>query len=440
MSRENNKIQEYISSVCSLIKNKDVHYDISLELKDHIETLIEEYIHGGLSEDVAIEKAICHMGDPKITGKQLDKTHKAKVSWGVITPLIAISVFGFITMYFIQSNGSILQGSYTRILQKNIIFYALGIAFAIGLYFFDYRKLLPYSKLIYVISILALILQLFAGVFVNGRPYFSLGFLTIDFVPICSVLLLISLSGMFKDWNWKNPYKFLLALGIILVPELLILFTKSARVYVYILGCTTLMIISRAKIHEVVSYIGIHLICFWILISSEPYGVNSFSIFLDPSRDPNGAGWQYIQLKNLLSLSGILGNSQNIQPKTIPELHTNFIFTYIIYTFGWIAAFALILVIITLVLKMIKVAKVTKNSYGRLLLSGLISLIATEFILNIAMNLGFTPILGLGLPFISFGGSQMIMNMIIIGLILSVYKRKDIVHNNFGTSNCSKTV
>ncbi len=87
------------------------------------------------------------------------------------------------------------------------------------------------------------------------------------------------------------------------------------------------------------------------------------------------------------------------------------------------------LLVIAFILKMIKVAKLTKNSYGKLLVSAFISILTAEFLLNIGMNLGITPIIGVGLPFISFGGSQLITNMIIVGLILSVYRRKDISHN-----------
>lgn len=429
MSLENNKIQNYINTVCELVKNKDVHYDIALELKDHIQTLKEEYIDSGLSEEDATEKAISHMGDPDLIGKQLDKTHKAKIGWGVLIPILAFSLFGLVTMYFIQSKGAVAGADSIKIFQKNFIFYIIGIASMIGLYFFDYRKILPYSKYIYIGSVIISFLQVATGVHVYGRPYFHFGFLTIDLTPFTLVLFLISLSGILQQWNWKNPYRFLLGLVIIILPEFLLLTSKSSTFYIYIIACITLMIGSKAKIYQAFSYVAIHLMLFWAVILSTPYNQRKLTIFLSPNIDPNGSGWQYLQLKKIIDSASALGNGFSIKPSTMPGIHTNFIFTYIVYTFGWIAAAIIILLVIAFILKMIKVAKLTKNSYGKLLVSGIISILTAEFLLNIGMNLGISPIIGVGLPFISFGGSQLIVNMIIVGLILSVYRRKDISHN-----------
>jgi rod shape determining protein RodA len=429
MSLENNKIENYISTVCELVKNKDVHYDITLELKDHIQTLKEEYIDSGLSEEAATEKAISHMGDPYLIGKQLDKTHKAKIGWGVLIPILAFSLFGLLTMYFIQSTDVVAGADSIKMFQKNFIFFIIGIALMIGLYFFDYRKILPYSKYIYICSVIISFLQLVTSVPVNGHPYFHIGFLTIDLMPFTLVLFLISLSGILPQCNWKNPYKFLLFLGIIILPQIILLMSKSSTFYIYIVACITLMIGSKAKIYQVLSYVSIHFMCLWALFLSEPYRFGRLTIFLDPNRDPNGSGWQYLQVEKIMNSTSVLGNGFNLKSRTLPGIHTDFIFTYIVYTFGWIAAVIIILLVIAFILKMIKVAKLTKNYYGKLLVSAFISILTTEFLLNIGMNLGMAPIVGIGLPFISFGGSQLITNLIIVGLILSVYRRKDISHN-----------
>ncbi|EQB89536.1 cell division protein FtsW (lipid II flippase) [Clostridium punense] len=118
-----------------------------------------------------------------------------------------------------------------------------------------------------------------------------------------------------------------------------------------------------------------------------------------------------------------------MKPKIIPNLHTDFLFTYIVYTFGWIAAAILITLIVVFILKIITVAKVTKNAYGKLIVSGFIAVLTTEFLLNIGMNFGIAPIVGISLPFMSFWCSQLLINMTIVGLILSVYRRKDLTHN-----------
>lgn len=434
---ENDKVKDYINKVCMLIKNKDVHYDINLELQDHIETLKEDFINSGLSEEEATEKALSHMGDPSLIGTQLNKTHKAKIGWGVIIPLLCFSLFGLVTMYFIQSKGAVAEADYIKMFQKNLIFYILGIGLITGLYFFDYRRILPYSKQIYIGTLVVLILQLFFNVPVNGHYYFYIGFLTIDLMPFCLLFLVVSLAGIFEGWDWNNLLGFLKALGLIIVPGLLItiipgyltLTATTTYSFLYFIACITLMFMSKAKISQVLFCIISPVFSIFIYTLFEPYRLRRFTIFLDPASDPTNSGWIYLQLKKAVESAGAFGNGFTMEPKTIPELHTDFVFTYIVYTFGWIAAVAIITLIIIFLLKIISVAKVTKNSYGKLIVSGFIAILTTEFLLNIAMNFGIAPIMGISLPFMSFGGSQLLINMTIVGLILSVYRRKDITHN-----------
>ena len=429
MLMKNNKVQEYINKVCSLIKNKDVHYDINLELQDHMQTLKEEFISSGLSEDEAIKKVISHMGDPELIGQQLDKTHKAKVGWGLILPLLGFSLFGLIAMYFIQSNGVVDYAASIKMFQKNLIFYILGMALMTMLYFFDYRRILSYSKHIYLFSIMLLISQFFFNVPVMGKYYFHFFFITIDLLPFSLILLVISLSGILKNFQFNNPYEFLKFLGIIIIPGVFIIMMSISYGFLYFITCITLMIILKAKIYQVLLCIITPILSLLTYISPVPYRIKRLFIFLNPASDPTNSGWLYLQLKKAMDSASAFGNGFTIKPNTIPELHTDFIFTYIVYTFGWIAAVIVISLITIFILKLINVAKITKNSYGKLLVSGFTAILTTEFLLNIGMNFGISPIIGISLPFMSFGGSQLITNMIIVGLILSVYRRKDISHN-----------
>jgi cell division protein FtsW (lipid II flippase) len=110
----------------------------------------------------------------------------------------------------------------------------------------------------------------------------------------------------------------------------------------------------------------------------------------------------------------------------IPSAHTDFIFAYITYTFGWFTAIILAVLIMVFLIRMTRIAIIVKNNYARLLVIGLATIFAVQFLWNIAMNLGFAPISGVGLPFISYGGSQLISNALAVGIILSIYRRKNL--------------
>lgn len=429
MLMKNNDVQEYINKVCSLIKNKDVHYDITLELQDHMQTLKEEFINSGLSEEEATKKVISHMGAPELIGHQLDKAHKAKVGWGFIIPLLGFSLFGLIAMYFIQSNGVVDYATSIKMFQKNLMFYILGMVLMIMLYFFDYRKILPYSKHIYKVSVLFLISHLLFSVPVNGKYYFHFASISIDLVLFSLILLVISLSGILQDLNFNKPYEFLKFLGIIIIPGVFMTTMSISYGFLYFIACITLMIISKAKIYQVLLCMISTTLGLFTYILPVPYRIHRLIALLNPAGDPTNSGWIYIQLKNLMDSASAFGNGFTLKPNTVPELHTDFIFSYIVYTFGFVAAAILIALITIFILKLIKVATITKNPYGKLLVSGFTAILTTEFLLNIGMNFGISPIIGISLPFMSFGGSQLVANMITVGLILSVYRRKDISHN-----------
>lgn len=426
---ENNKVQEYINKVCMLIKNKDVHYDVTLELEDHIQTLKEDFLNSGLLEEEATEKAIAHMGDPDLVGKELNKTHKTRLNWGVIFPLLCFSLFGLVTMYFIQSKGAVAHAEDIQMFQKNLVFYLIGIGLMVGFYLFDYRRILPYSKKIYIATILLLVSQLFFSSPVNGSYYFHLGIVTINLIPYCLILLVISLSGIFLNLQWHKPLEFIKAIVLIIVPGLLMLRGPRSYGFLYFIAVITLMVMSKAKVYQILLSVicpVASLITYTLLI---PYRFGRALVFFNPLRDFEGSGWIYLQIKEAIASAGLFGNGFTLKSSSLPELHTDFVFTYIVYSFGWIIAAIVIALIVVFLLKLINIAKITKNSYGKHLVSVFIAILTTEFLLNLGMSFGISPMVGISLPFMSFGGSQLVINMITVGLILSVYRRKDISHN-----------
>ncbi len=422
----NDKIQEYIEEVCSQIKNKEVHHEIKLELEDHLQTLGEEFMAAGASEEEAIHKAIAHMGEASVLGKQLNSTHKAKLDLKILIPVIALSMFGLFSMYIIQANTLTSRVRDIQIFQKSLLFYSIGIVMMLVLYLFDYRKLLPYSKYIYLGTLIILAFTMFFGTTVNGRPFLPIGNLSINFIDICPFFLVISLAGIFQDWNWQSTGKFLIGILFMAVPGLFLLINGITTMIIYLIACTVFMIISGAKLYLALLPAAGILGTAFLTITTTPYNFQRLKVFLNPQADPQNSGYIYIQLQNAIKSAGILGNKNTEIQSRIPELHTDFIFTYITSTFGWLAAAVIILLILVFLLRMVHIAGTSKHSYGKLLSAGFIAILSTQFILSIATSLGFSPFFGVSMPFMSFGGSHIIMDMASAGLILSVYRRKNL--------------
>ncbi|MGI6423831.1 MAG: FtsW/RodA/SpoVE family cell cycle protein [Tepidanaerobacteraceae bacterium] len=423
----NKKVQDYINEVCSQIRFRDVHQEIKLELEAHIHELVEGYLAHGLSKEEAIHKAIAQMGDAHIVGTQLNKVHKPKPEWSVLLFSFLFINMGLLSMYSIQKQSLLTYD--IQIFEKSLLFSLIGFIFTVCLYFFDYRKLERYSIHIYVGTLLILGITILWGSQLNGsRCWLNLGPFNINFVAISPLLFIIAFAGIFNKWVWNNTLNLLKGLSLFVVPLIFILTAPSASTgIIYAVSCIVLMTVSGAKLREIVLISGPLIATIILPIIIQPYKLNRLLAFLSPTGDPLGKGYLNIQLRKILSASGLWGQGLTFDPKILPELHTDFIFAFITYTFGWIASILLIAFVVILLIRIASIAKQVKNSYAKLLISGFLSILSLQFLWNIFMNLGLAPISAVGLPFISYGGSQLIINAATIGIISSIYRRKNIL-------------
>ncbi|MGL5084774.1 MAG: FtsW/RodA/SpoVE family cell cycle protein, partial [Clostridium sp.] len=122
------------------------------------------------------------------------------------------------------------------------------------------------------------------------------------------------------------------------------------------------------------------------------------------------------------SSAGLFGQRGDFPEHMLGLSSSDYILTYIIYTFGWIVGIILIALVIAFIIRIGFIGMNTKDKYGKLIVSGLCALFATQFIFNILMNLNLAPSFSVSLPFVSYGGTALIVNMIAIGIIINVYK------------------
>jgi len=422
--RDNAKIQEYINNVCSQIKFRAVHKEIRLELEAHLEELIEEYIDSGFSENEGISKAIAQMGNADAVGQQLNVIHRPKPDWNLVALSLILINVGLVAMYLMEKYS---LSTSLPIFDRSLFYALIGGTALIGLYFFDYRKLEKHSLKIYGGTMLLLAGTLLFGISANSQKiYLTIGPVVINTFSISPLFFSIALAGIFQRWDWSRPKKLCQGLILAIVPFLFLLNGSLAAAVIYAITCITLMIASGARPKILLLLTGIiSLIMAWLIISA-PYRLERFLTFINPDRDPQGSGYLQNQLSNLITNSGLLGQGLTLEPKIIPDLHTDFIFSYITFTFGWIAGGFLAALVILFILRMTHIASLVKDSYARMLVIGFAAIFSIQFAWNIFMNLGLAPISGVGLPFVSYGGSQLVFNGAALGIILSIYKVRNI--------------
>ena len=418
------KTQSYINQVCSQIKLREAHPEIKIELEAHILENYEEFLKEGYSVEKAIDKAIAQMGNATDIGKQFAKIHKPRPEWGVLGLSTLFVSIGILLLFFIEKQELLIS----NVSFENSIVHALiGLSVMIGLYFFDYRKLEAYSKYIYLASIMMILITYFLGINIAGKSWIRIGSITLDFVGFSPILFCIALAGIFNNWDWQKLSKVFFGLLLCAIPLMLILFNGSlVPGIIYSIMCITLLIVSNAGWKIILLWSGIVAGVGSLLMLGSPYRIQRLISLINPNADPFGSGYIYLQIKNVINSSGLYGHGFTLVPGIIPEVHTDFIFTYIIYTFGWIAGLILAGLIIMFLIRMINVAIIVKNNYAKLIMSGLVTIFSTQFIWYILMNLGLAPISGISLPFISYGGSQVFFNAVAIGAVLSIYRRKSL--------------
>lgn len=420
---DNDKFQVYISEVCSQINLCDAHQEIKLELMSHLQEGRDEYLSQGFSEDEAISKAIAQMGDAALVGKQLNKVHKPNPEWSILALSLLFINTGLLALYFLGKQGLLTTSLFT----KSLFHTTLGMLITAGLYFFDYRKLEAYSKHIYVGTTLLLVITYFQGLSIGSKHWLQIGRVPLDVVAISPLLFSIALSGILNKWDWSKSRMLLSGLLLCIIPLVFILLNGSlAAGVIYFITCIVLIIASGSGYRIPLFLMGLVGGSTALSIINKPYLLHRLIAYINPHAFPLGRGYQIITLSNLISSSGYYGHGFTFDVRGIPAAHTDFIFAYITCTFGWIAAIILLVLIMVFLIRMTRIAVIVNNNYARLLASGFTAIFTVQFLWNIAMNLGFAPISGIGLPFISYGGSQLIINALAVGIILSIYRRKNL--------------
>ncbi len=413
----NKKVKVYIDTICSHVKFKEAHNEIRDEIFTHLIDAVEEHIKEGHSREDSIDMAIEQMGDPLDLGRKLNEVHKPKPEWSILVLTLVFSLIGVLFIYSISKNNIS-----DKMFKKSIFMILSGLAIIFLLYFYDYRRLRPFSKYIYLVVTVFLVLNANIRIF----PF------TTDISYLAPIFYAIALAGMFSEGEWENR-KNIINLGILLLP-IVIFFARSSRVSIvsaaiYFVVALVICIMSGINIKHILGIIiSIFLIALYSIIS-VPYRFSRVLAFLNPEKDAGGAGYINIQLRKVLTSSGLFGNGFdfNLNEMHIPELHTDFIFSYIVYTLGWIAGIVLISLIVIFFIRLIKTTKNIASSYGKLIVASFTAIFIVQFSYNILMVLGLAPIAGFSLPFISYGTLLNIANMVMIGIISSVYRRKNIL-------------
>lgn len=354
--------------------------------------------------------------------------------------LIPIFIFFGISIISIYSTKPLLTDEFQNLWIKQIIWYILGITLAYFTMFLSNKFLYNNAWIFYIVGVLSLILVLFFGINVNNATcWFKIPFLgTIQPSEFMKIFLIITLSRMISyfNTNYYNPdimdeLKFIIkVLLIVLVPSILTFIEPdTGAVIMYLIITFVMLFIGGLRKRWFIITIGFIIvflgIFFCIYYFNQDLFIDLFgtSFFYRMDRITNWQDSTGLQLRNSLiaiGSAGLTGHGINNTPIYFPEMQTDFIFAVYSSNTGFIGSIILLVTILFFDLTLINSVNKTSDLEDKYAIGGIIAVLLFQQLYNISMTIGLLPIMGITLPFISYGGSSLLSYMLLLGIIFNV--------------------
>lgn len=367
----------------------------------------------------------------------MKKESKFKVEKCILVPIILFAIISVITIFCTRS---LLASEYQNLFIKQALWYILGFGIAFIMMLLGNKFLYNNAYIFYIIGVILLILVLFFGKTINNaRCWFVIPYIG-SFQPseFMKIFLIITLSRMINDFNEEKrnndineEFKFLIKVLLVVgIPSILTFIEPdTGAVLIYFIITIVMLFIGGFRSRWFIITLGTILVFGSIFIGlyflNQDLFINIFgtSFFYRMDRILNWSTSSGLQLTNGLTAigsGGLLGNGFNNTPIYFPEMQTDFIFAVFASNFGFIGVTILLSLIIYFDINIIKSGSKSYNNNDKLLTSGIISILLFQQIYNISMTIGLLPIMGITLPFISYGGSSLISYMILIGMLFNI--------------------
>ncbi len=396
-----------------------------------------------------------------------------KIDYITVLIVIILVSCGLIAIYSATHSG---DENINRYFTKQLTWAFIGIALMITINFLPFKLLIRTSYVLYIFTVLLLIFVLFFGKTGQGAErWLVLGPFRIQPSELAKLATILAVSRFLSDkYSDVNKFKYLfLSVAMILLPFTLIarqpdlgtalvflvltipmlfwaglnwfsLFTIISPLFTLILSFNLLAFMGLMFLIIIILYLSKRKIYIAVLVfliniavgiatpkvwdQLHPYQQKRILTFVNPEQDPKGAGYQIIQSQVAIGSGGIWGKGflkgSQTHLRFLPAQHTDFIFSVIGEEFGYFGVLVILSLYLALLLRLVQIAYSIKNHFGSLVIIGIITVIFFHIIINIGMTIGLAPVTGLPLPFLSYGVSFLMTNLIMIGVALNISKNR----------------
>ena len=434
-------MDEYLKNVLLQIRCKKVHPYIAEELKSHIDDQIDENIKAGMSQEQAELEAIRDMGDPIEVGVAMDGVHRPQIAWKLLLLIAMVSVASIIIHQIICSQMANYEKINVQINEMSRNYFGtvlLGLFMMFFIYFIDYTVIGKYARTIAILFIGINLIAIFNGTMMNGMiNSFEIGNLKgsifavmMLYIPVFGAVIYKyhgnGYVGVIKSIVWMTVPVFLalrlpniILAGILLVSMLVQLTLAIVNDWYFVSKRKTVIALwMSAFCIPFTCLMGMYLLHFLAAYQEARikaiFQKSGNAYYMESILDPFLESYKFV------------GSSGKDLISELPNFNSDFIFTYLVSSYGLLAGILICCILAAIILIIFGASIRQKNQLGMVMGCGCGMIFLINFVMNISENLGWFPITQTFLPFFSAGGSNMILSYTLIGIILSIYRYKNV--------------
>lgn len=354
--------------------------------------------------------------------------------------LVAMSLLILLGLLVLYSSGLRPGPTATQLdTSRQAIYVVVGMLVFWVLARTDYNVLKNYSTALYVLMVVSLlIVEIFGATRLGATRWINLGFFQFQPSEFAKLILIIVLAKFFANcYEQSDKLKYLIISLIYLLPPLVLVMAQPDLGTGMVLTVIWLVMALSSRIKK--RYFVVMLLLALLIIPLAiprlaPYQQQRIKTFLNPTADPASTGYNVNQAIIAVGSGGIFGqglsSGSQSQGNFLPSQHTDFVFAVLSEKMGFLGAIVCIFLYCVIIFRALWIAQISANRFGSFLAIGIAAMFGFHVVVNIGMNIGLLPVTGIPLPFISAGGTSMIISIISIAMLESIYARRRTVNIN----------
>ncbi len=363
---------------------------------------------------------------------KVDRRLLLNFDWFLLLLVVGIAVIGVLNIY--SAGFTFTDPAMKTLYIKQLKWLAIGILFMAITFSLDYRSIARHAYLMYGISIVFLLLVFVAGYVSRGsQRWLGLGGFTFQPSELAKITVVLALAKYFENHKSEEGYllrDLWMPALIVFVPFALVMKQPDLGTgIILVLVFLGIVFIAGLKWKSIAIAGGAGLLLIplgWLFL--KDYQKDRIMTFINPEQDPLGTGYHIIQSIIAIGSGGLGGKGflkgTQTQLKFLPEQHTDFVFSVFAEEWGFLGAIFLIFLFGLFIVWGLQIACHAKDLTGKLISVGVTTMVFIQVFINIGMVIGIVPVVGIPLPFMSYGGSALVVFMVGIGLLLNVSMRR----------------